>query len=35
VVAYLRELGTINSMLSPMKGVADDIERCEHREEEK
>ena len=34
VVAYLRELGAINSMLSPMKGAADDIERGAHREEE-
>jgi cbb3-type cytochrome oxidase cytochrome c subunit len=33
VVAYLRELGAINSMLSPMKGAADDIERGEHHEE--
>jgi hypothetical protein len=34
VVAYLRELGEINSMLSPMKGAADDIELGEHRREE-
>jgi hypothetical protein len=34
VVAYLRELGEINSMLSPMKGAADDIECGEHRSEE-
>ena len=34
VAAYLRELGAINSMLSPMKGAADDIERGEHRCEE-
>ena len=34
VVAYLRELGAINSMLSPMKGAADDIENGEHRREE-
>lgn len=34
VVAYLRELGAINSMLSPMKGAVDDIERGEHRREE-
>jgi len=34
VVAYLRELGAINSMLSPMKGAADDIERGEHRKGE-
>jgi len=33
VVAYLRELGEINSMLSPMKGAADDIEDGEHRRE--
>lgn len=32
VVAYLRELGAINSMLSPMKGAADDIERGDHRQ---
>lgn len=35
VVAYLRELGAINAMLSPCLGVADDIERGEHRREEK
>ena len=34
VVAYLRELGAINSMLSPMKGAADDIERGEHLPED-
>jgi hypothetical protein len=31
VVAYLRELGAINAMLSPCLGVADDIESGEHR----
>ena len=35
VVAYLRELGAINAMLSPCLGVADDIERGAHRREEK
>lgn len=34
VVAYLRELGAINAMLSPYLGVADDIEDGEHRREE-
>ena len=34
VVAYLREEGSINSMLSVLKGAADDIERGEHRREE-
>ena len=31
VVAYLREEGSINSMLSVLKGAADEIERGEHR----
>ena len=31
VVAYLREEGSINSMLSVLKGAANDIERGEHR----
>ena len=34
VVAYLREEGSINSMLSVLKGAADEIERGEHRREE-
>ena len=34
VVAYLRELGAINAMLSPYLRVADDIENGEHRREE-
>ena len=34
VVAYLREEGSINSMLSVLKGAADDIEHGEHRREE-
>ena len=34
VVAYLREEGSINSMLSVLKGAANDIERGEHRREE-
>ena len=34
VVAWLREQGSINSMLSVMTGAADDIERGEHRREE-
>jgi hypothetical protein len=33
VVAYLREEGSINSMLSVLKGAADEIERGEHRNE--
>ena len=33
VVAYLREEGSINSMLSVLKGAADEIERGEHRRE--
>ena len=35
VVAWLREEGSINSILSPLKGAADEIERGEHRREEK
>jgi hypothetical protein len=31
VVAWLREEGSINSILSPLKGAADEIERGEHR----
>ena len=35
VVVWLREEGSINSILSPLKGAADEIERGEHRREEK
>ena len=33
VVAWLRQEGSINSILSPLKGAADEIERGEHRRE--
>ena len=35
VVAWLREEGSINSILSPLKGAADEIERGEHHSAEK
>ena len=34
VVAWLREEGSINSILSPLKGAANEIERGCHRGEE-